>query len=232
MAPEPVQRSMALPSSGKRAAARAGELQALPPRDVGTGLDRDGEVAEGDVPGHPGERLAAGDAGGRARSAWSALRRPPRAARRPPRRRPRIPPGPACRKAGTAPPIARVGPGPQSNIAPATRGPEPGSSSPSVSVASAPRTGSVCTGAWFGRNSVGMKAIRIAPTDHQNVWANAAATGSATAGGSLPVAPTTPAEPPGTLIPAAVEVAHDLALEHHREQRRGDRAADPGARCS
>ena len=41
-----------------------------------------------------------------------------------------------------------------------------------------------------------MKAIRMAPADHQNVWANAAATGSATGGGSLPVAPMIPALPP------------------------------------
>ncbi len=41
-----------------------------------------------------------------------------------------------------------------------------------------------------------MNAIRIAPTDHQKVWAKAAATGSATWGGSLAVVPRMPAEPP------------------------------------
>ncbi len=36
----------------------------------------------------------------------------------------------------------------------------------------------------------------MAPTDHQNVWAKAAATESATGGGSFAVAPITPALPP------------------------------------
>ena len=70
-----------------------------------------------------------------------------------------------------------------------------------------------------------MKASRMAPTDHQNVWANAAATGSATGGRELTVDPTMAAEPPPALA-AAVEVAHDLALEHDGEERGGHGAAD------
>ena len=42
-----------------------------------------------------------------------------------------------------------------------------------------------------------MNASRIAPTDHQNVWANAARHRVGDGGGSLAVAPTMPAEPPG-----------------------------------
>ncbi len=38
--------------------------------------------------------------------------------------------------------------------------------------------------------------MRMAPTDHQKVWANAAATGSATGGGSLTGGEITPALPP------------------------------------
>ena len=41
-----------------------------------------------------------------------------------------------------------------------------------------------------------MKAIRMAPTDHQKVCANAAATGSATWGGNVPVVEMTPTLPP------------------------------------
>ena len=41
-----------------------------------------------------------------------------------------------------------------------------------------------------------MNANRMAPTDHQNVWAKAAATESATCGGSFAVEEMTPALPP------------------------------------
>ncbi len=57
MAPLPVHRSMAVPASGKRAAARRCQRLTLQPRDVDPGIDPDIDIAELHVSGDPGQRL-------------------------------------------------------------------------------------------------------------------------------------------------------------------------------